>query len=419
MKRRTLVPALTIAALVAGCGASASTVQLKPTNRVRVYASLPRGGAAGGEAAQVARGIELALAQSGHRAGQYKVVYSGLDAGPAGAGATRDAAGASAVSAAVASAVAGNAREAARHGTSILYIGELESAPNAVSIPILSTAGIPQISPTASGAVLTGTGQASGGALAAPHTFMRLLPGNEAQAQASLRALSDAGCSRVALAFDASGASLAQLIRADASSHAVTIVSPTLIAPGSASLLRFPLAVREAGANCVELAASATPLTVQLTTRIHLDAPLVHLFMGSNGMCVPAWTNVARGGVQPSLAPKLRCTRPTLPVDQYPGGSIFRSQYMHAFDGAVPGVAALLGYTAMELGLDAIASLGRRGDERSAVLSALMDSYHNTALGFFTFDHNGTTTLPIYGLYKVGDSGNPTFSTELYLNSHP
>jgi hypothetical protein len=242
---------------------------------------------------------------------------------------------------------------------------------------------------------------------------MRLLPNDAVQAAASLLALTMSHCAWVALAYDPSGVSLAELIKARAALYGVTIVAPTLLVRSPPNVERFAAAVRAAGADCVEIAGAASPLTVPLATRVREVAPAVHLFLGSDGMCRAAWTNPLDGGVTPLLDRLLMCTRPTLPIDSYPGGRAFRTEYARAFGGVTPDAYALLGYTAMQLGLEAIASAGRSGDNRGAVLRALLYRIHHTRLGIFMFNRFGDSTLDQYGLYKVGVDGNPVYAATL------
>ena len=64
----------------------------------------------------------------------------------------------------------------------------------------------------------------------------------------------------------------------------------------------------------------------------------------------------------------------------------------------------------MKLGLQTIASLGAKGDSKSAVLKALFAiTDRHSVLGTYGFDKNGDTTLKSYGLYKVGPTGDPVF----------
>lgn len=402
---------LAVVILISACGGGGSTTpsRLRPGAFVRIYSSLPSAGPDAARAAQIANGIALALSQHHHRAGLYQVRYVGLDAGSAAGGSPS----------AGATAVARNARIAATDPSAVFYIGELSSNANRISIPILNEAGIPQLSPTATAIGLTAP--IAGNPHSEPpyypsgsRTFTRLLPNDAVQALASLSALSTARCSRVALAYDRPGLTLAQLVRADAPRFGITVAATVPVGDVSGRL-RLPDVVRSTRADCVQISGSATQALTQLTARVHAAAPLVRVFLGSSGMCVPAWTNPRHGGVPSAMDSLLMCTRPTLPLDSYPGAAPFRRAYAAAFGAtAVPDVYALLGYTAMQLGLGAVASLGRRGDERSAVLRWLFDTSHATPIGTFSFDRYGDTSLDVYGLYKVGVNGNPHYATTLH-----
>ena len=64
----------------------------------------------------------------------------------------------------------------------------------------------------------------------------------------------------------------------------------------------------------------------------------------------------------------------------------------------------------MKLGLDTIAKLGAKGNDRAAILAALFATKgYQGATGTYGFDSNGDTTLKYYGLYKVGSDGNPEY----------
>ena len=67
----------------------------------------------------------------------------------------------------------------------------------------------------------------------------------------------------------------------------------------------------------------------------------------------------------------------------------------------------------MKLGLDTVASLGPKGNDKAAVLAALFANVHNSPLGSFEFDRDGDTTLDDYGVYTVAN-GLPTFSSTSY-----
>jgi branched-chain amino acid transport system substrate-binding protein len=397
--------------LIAACGGGGSggaTTHYKPRRDVWIYSSLPKAGPASAQATEVANGIALALAQSDRRAGDFRVHYRSLDAGR----------GVGGFGGGNAEAIAKNARQASSRPGTVYYIGELlDSLASRVSIPILNTAGVAQVSPTSTAIGLTRAccgilhGEPSIYYPRGARTFARLLPNDAVQAAASMLWLHTQRCSKAALAWDRSGDSLAALIGNVAPLYGVTIVSPARLTD-SAAVARLFRTLRAGGANCVEIAGSASPATVTLTKEVHAVAPSVGLILGSEGMCTARWTNGPAGGVPPDLDHLLMCTRPTLPLDLYPGGARFARAYEQQF-GATPDANALLGYTAMGLGLDTIASLGRNGDSRAAVVNALMHRQHATPLGTISFNRFGDSSIDTYGLYKVGPTGEPVYSTTL------
>ena len=71
----------------------------------------------------------------------------------------------------------------------------------------------------------------------------------------------------------------------------------------------------------------------------------------------------------------------------------------------------------LQLGLRTIAKLGAQGKNKADVVKALFATkdYHG-AIGTYSFDANGDTTLKSYGLYKVGPDGNPVFDKTITVS---
>ena len=116
------------------------------------------------------------------------------------------------------------------------------------------------------------------------------------------------------------------------------------------------------------------------------------------------------GGFPASIAPLFHCTVATQGLTTYPGGRDFLAAYKAAYGVSSPDPYSIYGYEAMRLGLQTIAKLGAQGDSKSAVIAALFatKNYHG-AIGTYSFDSNGDTTLTAFGLYKVGPDGNTLF----------
>jgi branched-chain amino acid transport system substrate-binding protein len=101
-----------------------------------IYSSLPLVGSARAQSQDVVRGEQLALEQSGGRAGPFSVRFASLNDASRRTGTWepfRTSAG---------------ARRAANDPTAIAYLGDFNSGATAISLPILNERGVLQISPS-------------------------------------------------------------------------------------------------------------------------------------------------------------------------------------------------------------------------------------------------------------------------------
>jgi branched-chain amino acid transport system substrate-binding protein len=396
--------AIVSAAALGACGGGGNTTSsggagaTGPAGKiVDIYSSLPLRGPGAAQAASIVDGIKLALAQSGGKAGPFKVQFTSLD----------DSAGSSGWDA---NYTAANARKAAADPRAVYYIGEFDDGASEVSMPILNEAGIPQVSPTNTYDGLT-TSAPSNYWPTGTRTYLRIVPTDSVQAAADLLAMHEAGCTRVAVANDqeAYGTGLAKLIDLQKGYYGTDIVSDTGIDPSAHSFRSYALSLRGARANCLLIAGVPSKGVVELTKEVHAELPGVKFF-GPADMCTGAWTNAKDGGVPVTVDPLIQCTQVTQSVSAYPGGKAFLAAYKAKYPGSNPGPYAILGYEAMRLGLSTIALLGANGDSKSAVLSELFaTSGRHSVLGTYGFNKVGDTTLRSIGLYKVGATGNPTF----------
>ena len=186
------------------------------------------------------------------------------------------------------------------------------------------------------------------------------------------------------------------------------IVSDTAIDTTAASYLSYARRIKAQGVNCFMFAGPTSRGAVKLVEEVAATIPTARLY-GGDGICESAFTNPARHGIPAQIAPRFKCTLPVLALAAYPGGKSFLSAYRAAYGTSHPEPYAIYGYVAMKLGLDAVAGLGSKGNDKAAVLAALFANVHNSVLGSFEFDPDGDTTLDDYGVYTVAN-GLPTFS---------
>ena len=98
-------------------------------------------------------------------------------------------------------------------------------------------------------------------------------------------------------------------------------------------------------------------------------------------------------------------TIPGVAPEQYPpAGKEFLKAYAAKYGEDNPDRYAVYGYESMSLLLDAIKRAGDNGNDRAAVVDALMSTKDREGVfGTYSIDENGDITLTPYGIYKIAD----------------
>src|SRR5215469_10686178 len=193
MKRTSAIAALAVIALAAaGCSSSGSSAPSSGSTSggggtVDFYSSLPMQGASSAQTGPLVNGIKLALSEAGGKAGQWTVNYQVLDDSTAAAGKWDP------------GQTEANARKVASDPKAVYYMGEFNSGASEVSIPILNSAGIPQVSPANTYVGLTTNlpGSAPGEPQkyypTGKRTYLRIVPRDTIQAAAGLETMKKDG----------------------------------------------------------------------------------------------------------------------------------------------------------------------------------------------------------------------------------
>jgi branched-chain amino acid transport system substrate-binding protein len=412
VRARQLGVAACIAVLALGAAACGSSKKKSSSGgstssggTVDIYSSLPLQGASKDQTGAMVQGIKLALKQAGNKAGNFTVNYQPLDDSTAQVGNWDP------------GQTAKDARKAAQDSKTVYYIGEFNSGASAISIPILNQAGIPQVSPANTYVGLT-TNEA-GSAPGEPQkyyptgkrTYLRIVPRDTIQAAALLTTMKSDGCTKVAVANDKDtyGAGLAKLLVLQAPKVGVTITGNTGIEKTAPNFRAYASSIKAKGADCFIFSGVTANGAVQVNKDVVSAIPNIKLY-GPDGTCESGFTNPAKHGIPAALGKQFVCTVATQDLKAYPGGVKFLADFKAAYGNSNPDPYAIYGYEGMKLGLDTIAKLGAKGNDKSAVLAALFATKNrNSVLGTYGFDKNGDTTLTDYGLYKVGSDGNPVF----------
>src|SRR3954449_963547 len=378
-------------------GSSSGGSKSSGSKTVTVYSSVPLQGASRAQTADLVNGAKLALEQAGGKAGDITVKYVSLDDSTAQAGNWTP------------EATSGNARKAAQDKSTAAYIGEFNSGASKVSIPILSEAGVPQISPANTYVGLTTN--APGSEPGEPdkyyptgdRTYTRIVPKDTIHAAALVPLMKSDGCTKVAMTNDKEvyGAGLARVIELSAKQQALTITSNDAIDKNAPNYRSLAAKAKSAGADCFLYSGITANNAVQqykdFASALGPDAKL----FGPDGVAETGFVSEKDGGIPKALDPRVTVTVATLSPDQYPpDGQQFFKSYTQKYGVANPDPYAIYGYEAMKLALDAI-QRSKTGTKEDVVKALFATKDRKSVLGTYSIDKNGDTTLTDYGAYKV------------------
>ncbi len=380
---------------VSGCGGSAAPAGDRIDGRtLTIYSSAPLYGASADEGNAIVDGERLALSRVHGRIGRYRIVLVSLDDATFKRGGWDP--GQTTL----------NARTAVANPSTIGYIGELDSGASAISIPILNRAGIPQVS-----AASTAVGLTSSAAGASPgepqkyypagiRTFARVTPNDTVQAAAQVRLQQSLGCNETFVLDDGSvdGSDAATAFQLTAPALHLRLAGVQTYDPHATDYTSLARTVAQSGADCVLISAAGETGTVPLTEQVAAALPNALLF-GTAGLAEASYIDPARGGIPSALDGRIMLTASP------PGDRAFLAAYERRFGPPQPD--AVLGYEAMSVLLDAIARAtgnGHHHASRARVLRALFATRNRRgALGRYSIDSGGDTTLRSYGAYGVSN----------------
>jgi branched-chain amino acid transport system substrate-binding protein len=406
VRRRVLRGSIALVAAAAtagltGCGSShkAPPGNRVPGDRLTVYASLPYSGPSGASGEAALGGAQMALAAVGGRIGRYRIALRPLNDATAARGGWDP------------GQTSANARLAIRDATTIAYLGDLNSGATAVSIPLLSRAGVPQVSPAS-----TAVGLTQGGNEASPgepqkyyptglRTFVRVIADDSVQAAVQARLQREAGCRKTYVVDDGEvdGNDAAMSFQVAAKAAHLAVAAADQYDPKASSYASLAQTVAHSGADCILVSALPQDNAVALTDQLGRALPRAKLF-ATAGLAEPAFFDPAHRGVSPSLGGRLVMTVATLSNFDYPpAGRRFLAAYARRYGAWQPD--AIYGYEAMSLILDAVSRAtehGTRPAVRSRVTQALFATRdRRSVLGTYGITHFGDTTLRLWGAYRV------------------
>ena len=411
------IPALTLGFTACGDDEESASTSSTPaaegggeaSGEVNVYSSLPLQGASKDQTNAMVDGIKLALKQAGNKAGGVTVNYESLDDSTAQAGNWEP------------NQVTSNARKAAQDDKAVAYIGEFNSGASALSIPILNEVGLAQISPANTYVGLTTDEPGSEKGEPAKYqptgtkTYSRIVPRDTIQAAALVTQAKNDGCTKIGMANDKDtyGSGLARLVEIKAKELGATITSNEGIQKDAANFRGVASKLKADGADCFIFAGVTANGAIQVYKDVAAALPEAKLY-GGDGVCESGFTNPKKKGIPASVGARFACTVATLDLASYPGGQEFIKAFSAEYGEDAPDPYAIYGFEAMQLTLDTIEAAGEAGTTKEGFLAQLFKTKdRDSVLGTYSIDANGDTSLTDYGLYKVGDEGDPAYDSTI------
>ncbi len=388
------LPALVAISLgLAGCGGvSVSDVAEATGGQLTVYSSLPLQGPSAGASEQIVDGEKLALLAAGGRAGPFKIDYSSLDDANPSSGEWNP------------GLTATNAKLAAQDPSTIAYLGDLDSAATAISLPFMNAAGILQISPSSPYVGLTssldaGQDEPERFYPSGKRTFVRLQPSDIVQARVQAALMRSLGVQRVYVLDDqdAFEVPLAELTITDAEKQGITVLAHDSISTSAGAAFSGEVhKILASGAQAVFLAGTEGAGTAALWRELYEAAPQLDLLASSS---IDPEAFAARVG---AAAANTYIATPMLPDTLYPGSAQQVLDRYRSVFGAQGGPYALYGYEAMTLVLNAVSASGPRGDDRQTVIDRVFTTRdRRSVLGRYSIEADGESTLSRYAVDRV------------------
>jgi len=404
-----LVPALAVG--VAACGddgesggsADETTGTETASGELTVRSSLPLQGAQRPQTTDLVNGIKLALKQANNKAGNFTITYQSKDDSTAQAGTW------------TAEAVSANARSAAQDEKTVAVIGEFNSGASAISIPILSDAKVPQISPANTAVGLTS--DEPGAEPGEPdkyyptgfRNYTRIVPKDTIQGAALATIMKKDGCTKVAMANDKEvyGAGLSRNIEISAKAQSLNIIFNEPIDPKAPNYRSLASRAKGEGADCFVYSGITSNNGVQIYKDFEAALPSAKLY-GPDGVAEAGFFDPKEGGIPADVANKVKLTVATLSPDSYgEAGKKFFADYEAEYGEKNPNPYSIYGFEAMSLTLDAIAR-SKTGKREDIVKALFATKDRDSPLGTYSIDPMGDTTLTDYGVYKV-ENGEQVF----------
>ena len=359
----------------AGGGATSGTI--------KIISSLPRTGSSNAVTGAMVNGILLALAEAGNKAGPFTLTYEDWDDASAKKGDWDP------------EVEAANADKAVKDPNIMVYIGTYNSGAAKIAMPVLNRASLVMISPANSYPGLTkpGMGEANEPDIYRPSgklDFFRVVPADDIQGAMGARWMKQLGAKSVYVldSRDLYGRGIADVFEQTAGDIGLRVLGHEGIDPKAQEYKSLMTKIKALNPDFIYFGGTTATNPGQLAKDM-IAVGLSAKFMAPDGCFDSAFINAAGAA---NLNDRAFITFGGVPPDKLTGlGAKFVDSYRAMYK-KEPEAYGVYGYVAAKVALAAIAKAGVKDREaiRAAVQAYKTD---DSALGPFSFDKNGDTTM--------------------------
>ena len=367
----------------AGGGGGAAAGGGATSGTIKIVSSLPHTGSSNAVSGAMRDGIQLALAEAGNKAGPFTIVYESMDDASAKKGDWDP------------EVEAANADKAVKDPDVMVYIGTYNSGAAKISMPVLNRAGLVMISPANSYPGLTkpGLGEANEPDIYRPSgkiSFFRVVPADDLQGAMGARWMKHMGAKKVYVldSRDLYGRGIADVFSQTAEDLGLQVVGHEGIDPKAQEYKSLMTKIKALKPDFVYFGGTTATNPGQVAkdmVAVGLDAKL----MVPDGCFDTAFITAAGAA---NINDRAFVTFGGVPPDKLTGlGAKFVKAYNDKYH-KMPEAYGVYGYVAAQVALAAIEKAGTK--DREAIRAAVQAyKAEDSALGPFSFDENGDTTM--------------------------
>jgi len=357
---------------------------------IKIVSSLPRTGLSKGQTDTIVNAYKMALEEHKNKAGSFDITYEDMDDATAAAGKWQP------------ETESANANKAVGDADVMVYLGTFNSGAAAVSIPILNKAGLAMISPANTGPALTKKGfddklLESLYDPSKPRNYFRVVTADDVQGAAAANWASELGFKNAFILHDQEvyGKGVAEQFQKQFLAKGGKVAAFEGYDAKQPEFKSLMNRVKAGGADLVYCGCLIDSGGPQLAKDLKSVGPTIQ-FMGPDGIVTQDFIPAAGADVSEGILG----TVAGVPYQNLKGaGASFYTNYKAKFN-AEPDPYAIYGYESMNVAIMAIEKAGKK--DRAAILSAIAATKdYQGALGTWSFDANGDTTLTDIGAYKV------------------